>query len=224
MILRIFKPSFWKILYRQRFLFLILSLSLISFGLKTIFYDVHADYLQGELVKILFIHVPFAWMSILIYISMSIAAFSCLILKTPFAYRLMLRLNPLGILFTILTLLTGSIWGKPAWGTWWVWDARLTSVLILFFIYLGFHLLNKSLDRPEKAHKIMSLYTLLGAINIPIIKFSVDWWNTLHQPSTITKNLSNHLHESYWLPLFLMFFGFIFWSLFLVLNRINRHE
>ena len=218
----LFKNSFWKTLIEKKWIFAFFSLSVYAWGLKIIFMDIFPDHIQGELVRIFFIHVPFAWLSTLIYAGISICAFIFIVFKLPLSFEFMQIGAPIGRLFTLLTIFTGSIWGKPTWGTWWAWDARLTSVLILFFIYLGFEVLKSSLEETQKNQRILSYYILLGTLNLPIIKFSVDWWNTLHQPSTISKNVFAHMDPSYFLPLFLMFFAFLSWAFFLLLLKLSH--
>ncbi|HWK15766.1 MAG TPA: heme ABC transporter permease, partial [Rhizobiaceae bacterium] len=140
------------------------------------------DYQQGITVRIMYIHVPFAWLSMMCYGVMALAALGTLVWRHPLADVSLKAAAPIGAVFTALALVTGSIWGKPMWGTWWVWDARLTSVFVLFLMYLGIIALTRALDDPSRAARAAAIVTLVGAINLPIIKFSVDWWNTLHQP------------------------------------------
>ncbi len=220
----LFKNSFWKIFVEKRWIFALFSLGLCLWGLKMVFFDISPDYLQGDLVRILFIHVPFAWLSMLIYAGISVCAFIFLVFKLPLAFQFVHIGAPIGRLFTLLTIITGSIWGKATWGTWWAWDARLTSVLILFFIYLGFEVLKSSLKETQKSQKILSYYILLGTFNLPIIKFSVDWWNTLHQPATISKDVFKHMDPSYFLPLLIMFLAFLSWAFFLLLLKLLKRE
>jgi heme exporter protein C len=168
------------------------------------------DFQQGENYRIIFVHVPAAWMSIIIYLIISLTSFLFLVTKHPILNLFSQIGAQIGILFTLLTLLTGSFWGKPMWGTFWVWDARLTSVLILLFIYLG------AIRLLELSPEIGSIFICVGLINIPIIKFSVNWWNTLHQPSSITQ-FGVSIHVSMLLPILLMFLSFLFLFIFLVL-------
>ncbi|MCF6322260.1 MAG: heme ABC transporter permease [Rhizobiaceae bacterium] len=144
------------------------------------------DYLQGATVQIMFIHVPAMWVAMMTYSIMSISAIGSLVWRHPLADVAIRAAIPIGAAFTFLGLVTGSLWGKPMWGTWWVWDARLTSVLILFIIYAGLYALSRAIDEPTTAARSLAVITLVGFINIPIIKFSVDWWNTLHQPASIS--------------------------------------
>jgi heme exporter protein C len=143
------------------------------------------DYQQGATVKIMFIHVPAAWLSMFGWGLMSIAALGTLVWRHPLADVAAKTAAPIGAAFTLLCLVTGSLWGRPMWGTYWVWDARLTSVLVLFLMYLGVMALWHAVDDPSRAGRAAAILTLVGAINLPIIKFSVDWWNTLHQPASI---------------------------------------
>lgn len=174
------------------------------------------DFQQGENYRIIFVHVPAAWMSLFIYLLISVASFLFLITKHPIFHLFSTTGAQVGTLFTLLTLLTGCFWGKPMWGTYWVWDARLTSVLILFFIYLGAIRFNTN-GTPE----IGSIFICIGLINIPIIKFSVNWWNTLHQPSSITQ-FGASIHVSMLVPIFLMFLTFFCLSLFLLLVETRK--
>src|SRR5436190_19711765 len=143
------------------------------------------DYQQGATVKIMFIHVPNAWLAMAVWGVMSIAAIGTLVWRHPLADVAAKAAAPIGAAFTFLALLTGSLWGRPMWGTYWVWDARLTSVLMLFLMYLGVLALWRTVDDPARAARAAAILTLVGAINLPIIKFSVDWWNTLHQPASV---------------------------------------
>jgi len=144
-----------------------------------------ADYQQGETVRIMYLHVPSAWLALLIYSLMSVSAIGALVWRHPLAEVSMKAAAPLGCAFTFLCLVTGSLWGKPMWGTWWVWDARLTSVLVLFLIYLGILAIWNAIEDQALAGRIAAIATLVGFVNIPIVKFSVDWWNTLHQGSSV---------------------------------------
>lgn len=163
------------------------------------------DYQQSDAVKIMYIHVPAAWMAILIYSLMAIFNVSAFIWKNPFFYLISKSIAAIGALFTFITLVTGSIWGKPIWGTWWVWDARLTSVLILFFLYLGYIILLDAFDNKEQGEKIAAIISIVGFINIPIIKFSVEYWNSLHQGASIFRSGGSAIDNSMLQPLLLMF-------------------
>ena len=154
-------------------------------GLYLSFFVAPPDYQQGEMVRVMFIHVPFAWLSMACFGVMAVASLGTLVWRHPLADVAAKAAAPVGAAFTFLALVTGSLWGKPTWGTYWVWDARLTSVLILFLIYLGLIALRQAIDDPGKAARAAAILTLVGSINVPIIKFSVDWWNTLHQGESI---------------------------------------
>jgi heme exporter protein C len=140
------------------------------------------DYQQGESVRIMFVHVPAAWLALLVYLLVAMASAVALVWRHPLAGIAAQAAAPLGAAFTLVCLVTGSLWGRPMWGTWWVWDARLTSVLVLFFLYLGYIALANAFDDPGRGGRAASVLALVGVVNLPIIKFSVDWWNTLHQP------------------------------------------
>ncbi|MFZ1775206.1 MAG: heme ABC transporter permease [Rhizobiaceae bacterium] len=166
------------------------------------------DYQQGKTVRIMYIHVPFAWLSMMIYSIMAVSALGTLVWKHPLADVSLKAAAPIGAVFTALALLTGSIWGKPMWGAWWVWDARLTSVFVLFLMYLGLIALNRAMDDPIRAAKASAILTLVGFINIPIIKFSVEWWNTLHQPASVFRMDGPTIHPSLLWPLLIAAIGF----------------
>src|SRR5881275_2788330 len=174
------------------------------------------DYQQGATVKIMFIHVPNAWLAMGVWAVMSIASIGTLVWRHPLADVAAKSAAPLGAAFTFLALLTGSLWGRPMWGTYWVWDARLTSVLVLFLMYLGVIALWRTMDDPAQAARAAAVLTLVGAINIPIIKFSVDWWNTLHQPASVLRLGGSTIHPAILMPLIVMAIAFTL--LFLTLH------
>jgi heme exporter protein C len=174
------------------------------------------DYQQGATVKIMFIHVPNAWLSMFVWGLMSVAALGTLVWRHPLADVAAKCAAPLGAAFTFLALITGSLWGRPMWGTYWVWDARLTSVLVLFLMYLGIMALWRTVEDPSRAARAVAILTLVGAINLPIIKFSVDWWNTLHQPSSVLRMDGPAIHPSILIPLLVMALAFTL--LFLTLH------
>ena len=176
-------------------------------GLYMTFLIAPADYQQGETVRIMYIHVPAAWLSMLIYTVMTLSALGTLVWRHPLADASQQAAAPLGAGFTFICLVTGSLWGKPMWGTWWVWDARLTSVLVLFLIYLGLIALWNTIEEPLKAARAAAILTLVGVVNIPIIKFSVDWWNTLHQPASVLRMGGPSIHPSMLWPLLVMAVG-----------------
>jgi heme exporter protein C len=166
-----------------------------------------ADYQQGESVRIMYIHVPAAWMSMMIYGLMALWGFIALVWRIRIMEVLIISSAPIGAAFTIIALITGSLWGRPTWGTYWVWDARLTSELVLLFLYFGVIALYNSYDEPRKAARAASLMSIVGAINLPIIHFSVLWWNTLHQGSSIGTS-GNSIHPSMLWPLLYMAIAF----------------
>src|ERR1700693_2011868 len=166
------------------------------------------DYQQGATVKIMFIHVPNAWLSMLVWGVMSLAALGTLVWRDPLADVGRKAAAPIGAAFTFLALVTGSLWGRPMWGTYWEWDARLTSVLILFLMYLGLIALWRAVEDPSRAARAAAILTLVGAINLPIIKFSVDWWNTLHQPASVIRAGGPAIHPAILTPLLAMALAF----------------
>ena len=191
-------------------------------GLWLVFAVAPADYQQGETVKIMYIHVPFAWLSMFCYMTMAASAFGTLVWRHPLADVSAKCAAPIGAAFTFLALATGSLWGKPMWGTWWVWDARLTSVLVLFIMYLGLIALTETIEDPARAAKSAAILTLVGVVNIPIIKFSVDWWNTLHQPSSVFRMGGSTIDASMLVPLLVMATAFTFLFLWLHLMSMRN--
>ena len=174
------------------------------------------DYQQSETVRIMYVHVPAAWMAMFCYTTLAVASASALIWRHLIADVVAKATAPIGAAFTLLALATGSLWGKPMWGTWWVWDARLTSVLILFFLYLGYMVLHNAFDDASRGARAASILAVVGAINVPIIKFSVDWWNTLHQPASVVRFEGPTIHASMLTPLLLMagaYTSFYIWTL-----------
>jgi len=184
----------------------------LGYGLYQSLFVAPPDYQQGESVRIMFIHVPAAWMSMFVYMVMAGAGAIGLIWNMRLADMAATAAAPIGASFTFLALVTGSLWGKPMWGTWWVWDARLTSELILFFLYVGFMALQAAIDDPRRAARAGALFALVGVVNIPIIHFSVQWWNTLHQPasiSSINKIGAPAIAPSILIPLLIMAVAFM---------------
>ena len=165
------------------------GLTLIAFaaGLVWGLWFAPPDYQQGDTVRIMFVHVPAAWLAMFGYSFMAVASFVALVWKHPLADVAAKAAAPLGAGFCLVALVTGSLWGQPMWGTWWVWDARLTSMLVLFFLYVGYIALWSAIDEPERAAKAAAILALVGAVNVPIVKFSVDWWSTLHQPASVVR-------------------------------------
>ncbi len=198
-----------------------LAFVFILIGLYYSFFNSPPDYLQGETVRIMYIHVPSAWLSLMIYSSMGICSIISLIWKHTLADIISRSCAPIGASFTLVTLITGSIWGKPTWGTWWVWDARLTSELILLFIYLGHIILSNAFDDFRKGDRNASILAIVGLINLPIIKWSVDWWNTLHQPASLTKFGAPSIDSVMLFPLIFMALGLTFLFVSILLDRIK---
>jgi heme exporter protein C len=198
-----------------------LTALLFCVGLYLAWFVAPPDYQQGETVRIMYLHVPAAWLAMLIYLVMTSAALGTLVWRHPLADAAQKAAATLGACFTFLCLATGSLWGKPMWGTWWVWDARLTSVLVLFLIYLGLVALWRTIEDPGKAARASAIFTLVGAVNIPIIKFSVDWWNTLHQPASVFRLGGPAIAPSMLWPLIVMAlaFSFLFIALYLIAIR-----
>src|ERR1700719_1806493 len=176
-------------------------------GLRGVYY-VPDDYQQGATVKIMFIHVPNAWLCMFVWGVMRLAALGTLVWRHPLADVAAKAAAPIGASFTFLALVTGSLWGRPMWGTYWEWDARLTSVLILFLMYLGLMALWRAVEDPSRAARAAAVLTLVGAINLPIIKFSVDWWNTLHQPASVLRMGGPSLDRAFLIPLLVMALAF----------------
>lgn len=179
------------------------------------------DYQQGETVRIMYLHVPAAWMSLFIYAGMALASAAALIWRHPVAELAAKASAPVGAAFTLICLITGSLWGKPMWGAWWVWDARLTSVLVLFFLYLGYMALLGAFDDPVRGGRAASILAIVGVVNVPVIKWSVDWWNTLHQPASVARMDGPAIHPSMLLPLLLMAAGFGFYFAAVLLLRVR---
>lgn len=189
---------------------------LFLIGLAGAFFIAPADKWQGETYRIIFVHVPSAWLSMFVYSVMAVASIGSLVWRHPLADVSAKAAAPLGAAFTFLALVTGSLWGKPMWGAWWVWDARLTSVLILFIMYLGLMALWRTVEDPSRAARAAAILTLVGFINIPIIKFSVEWWNTLHQPASVLRIGGPAIDVTQIWPMLVMAVAFT--CLFLVLH------
>ena len=179
------------------------------------------DYQQGDTVRIMFIHVPAAWLSMFVYVCLAVASFLALVFRHALADAAAQAAAPLGAAFTFLALVTGALWGRPMWGAWWVWDARLTSVLVLFLVYLAYIALRASLDDEAKAARAGAILALVGAVNLPVVKFSVDWWNTLHQPASFLTPGSSGLDPVYLPPFLTMLaaYGVLFAALWLTAIR-----
>ena len=188
--------------------FLIIStIVAFIFGLYFSLLQSPPDYIQGDSMRIMYIHVPSAWFALMAYTILAGSSVLWFITRNPIFSIIARSIAQIGMIFTLISLVTGSIWGKPTWGVWWVWDARLTSMLLLFFLYLAYTFLWQSITNKDLASKISAALAIVGFVNIPIIKFSVDWWNTLHQPATISKLSAPSIDISMMVPLFIMTFA-----------------
>jgi len=199
-----------------------LTIICITAGLYMAFFASPADYQQGETVRIMYVHVPSAWIALSSYLGLGISALFFLVWRHPLADVAARAIAPVGTVFAILTLATGSLWGRPMWGTWWVWDGRLTSMLVLLFFFIGYLALASGFERSERGARPAAILALVGCINLPIVKFSVDWWNTLHQPASILRSGGVSIDSSMLWPLFTMFIGLQ--SLFIVLVLIQMQS
>ena len=198
---------------------LILMIFVIFTGLIYALFISPPDYIQGDTVRIMYVHVPSSFISLGCFALIGTASILNLVFKVKFMSLIAKSLAPAGIVFTIISIVTGSLWGKPTWGVWWVSDARLTSMLILFCIYLAYFLTWKFVNDFEKANKISSIIAIIGLLNLPVIKYSVDWWNTLHQPSSITLTSAPTIHYKMLIPLIIMLLGFVIFSLIIFLMK-----
>jgi heme exporter protein C len=198
----------------------IASIVFFALGLYAALVTSPPDYQQGETVRIMYVHVPAAWLSLAIYSVMAIAALTAFVWKHTLADMFCKAAAPVGATLTAICLITGSLWGKPMWGAWWVWDARLTSMLILFFLYIAYIVLRDAFDDDTRGAKASQLLLVIGLINIPIIKFSVEWWNTLHQGATVFKKGGSALDPSMMPALFLMAAGYLFFCTAMILLRL----
>ncbi len=197
------------------------ALAATAFGLGWGLFAAPADWQQGETVRIMYLHVPAAWMAMGLYLGLGIASLMALVWKHALADLAAQAIAPVGACFTVVCLATGSLWGRPMWGAWWVWDARLTSVLILLFLYLGHIALSGAFDDPRRGEKSAAILALVGLVNLPIIKFSVDWWNTLHQPASVTRLAAPGIHADMLWPLLISALGFTLLGAVLVLLRLR---
>ena len=220
--LKLFEPNkiFLKTLKARKFIFF-LFIIFLTIGLVEALILSPKDYIQSHSVRIMYVHVPAAWTSIGIFAIIAIFSVGNFIFKNKNFSLIAKSLAPSGFVFNIIALVTGSIWGKPTWGTWWAWDARITSMLILALFYSLYILSWKIFDKKDQVLKITSIIAILGAINIPIIKFSVDWWSTLHQKSSINDLSESTIHSSMLLPLIIMTVAFILFSLVIFLVKYN---
>ena len=177
------------------------------------------DYIQGDSVRIMYVHVPSSFMALGCFGFIGLASICNLIFRIKFMSLLAKSLAPIGFIFALISIVTGSFWGKPTWGVWWAWDARLTSMTILLLFYIAYILTWKMINNFNKANNISSIVGIIGLLNIPVIKYSVDWWNTLHQPSSITLTSAPTIHYSMLIPLVIMFFGMLIYTLIIFLMR-----
>lgn len=216
----IFRPR-WILQTHQKYHFLlgILTLVLFVLGLTDALILSPPDYQQFETVRILYVHVPSSWLGVALYCSMAVFSLIALLLRIPLGHFITHAIAPIGACLTLNSLITGAIWGIPTWGTWWVWDARLTSMLVLFFLYMGYSALFNSFHNTQQAYKTSAILVILGTINIPIIKWSVEWWHTLHQPASITRFAKPALAPEMLRPLFLMTLAFCCFTIWIVLSR-----
>tara|TARA_B100001540_G_scaffold166125_1_gene146930 strand:+ start:6537 stop:7244 length:708 start_codon:yes stop_codon:yes gene_type:complete len=196
-------------------------ITVLTVGLVEALFLSPEDYLQKDSVRIMYVHVPAAWISLGIFCLIALISVSVFLFKNKNLILISKSFAPSGILFTLIALVTGSIWGKPTWGTWWAWDARITSMLILFILYALYILSFRTFKDPDKSNKISSIIAIFGAINIPIIKFSVDWWNTLHQPASISLTEKSAIHSSMLIPLIIMTAAFALFSVLIFLMKYN---
>jgi len=212
-----------QITYIRKANLYLISLTLLTFiiGLYFSLLESPPDYIQGDSMRIMYIHVPSAWLSLFSYTILAASCVAWFVYRNPVFNLIAKSIAPIGAALTLIALVTGSIWGKPTWGVWWVWDARLTSMLILFFLYLAYILLWQSISNQETASKISAALGIIGFINIPIIKFSVDWWNTLHQPASISKLSSPSIDINMLIPLLIMTFGYMLFLITLFLIKLR---
>lgn len=204
-------PKFWLV-----------AILLLTIGLYLSFFVAPTDYKQGEGYRIIFVHVPAAWMSMFLYLVMAFWSIIGLVFNTRLSAMLVQAIAPTGALFAFLALWTGAFWGKPMWGTWWEWDARITSELILLFLYLGYLALHNAIPDPRRADRAGAILLLVGVVNIPIIYFSVEWWHTLHQGSSIKLNAQTSMDETMLVALLIMTLGFWAYSIAIALGRVQH--
>ncbi len=197
------------------------ALAVLAIGIAWALAFSPPDWQQGETVRILYIHVPMAWLAMGGYAGLALGSMLGLVWRHPLADLACRELSPVGAAVTAMCLATGSLWGKPMWGTWWVWDARLTSVLVLFFLWLGHAALTRAFDDPERGARMGAILALVGAVNLPVVKFSVDWWNTLHQPASLTRLNAPGLHVDILYPLLVCALGFTLAFAAVVLARVR---
>ena len=219
---KLFEPNkIFKITSRAPKYVLFLFVVVLSIGLVEALVISPEDYKQSDAVRIMYVHVPAAWISLGIFSSLTLLSICGFVLRNKNLFLISKSLAPSGFIFTIIALVTGSIWGKPTWGTWWAWDARITSMLILALFYVLYLIAWRIYDKDEKVYKISTFITVVGIINVPIIKYSVDWWNTLHQPASINILSKSSIHSTMLYPLLLMTAAFALFSLLIFLMKYN---
>ena len=214
-------PNFYPLAGKLGFFSTLVAIALIGVGLYMSFFVAPTDYKQGEGYRIIFVHVPAAWMSMFIYLVMAFWAAIGLIFNTRLSGMMAQALAPTGAMFTFLALWTGAFWGKPMWGAWWVWDARLTSELILFFLYIGFIALQGAIDDPRRGDRAGALLLLVGVVNIPIIYYSVKWWNTLHQGASVSIKNGSSMGTTMLITMLIVALGFWAYSIAVAMYRVR---
>ncbi len=219
---KLFEPNkIFKITSKAPKYVLFLFVIVLSIGLVEALIISPEDYKQSDAVRIMYVHVPAAWISLGIFSSITLLSIFGFVFKNKNFFLISKSLAPSGFVFNVIALVTGSIWGKPTWGTWWAWDARITSMLILALFYAMYLIVWRIYDEEEKVYKISTFITILGIINVPIIKYSVDWWNTLHQPASINILSKSSIHSSMLYPLLIMTAAFALFSLLIFLMKYN---
>ena len=219
---KLFEPNkIFKITSKAPKYVLFLFILVLSVGLVEALVISPEDYKQSDAVRIMYVHVPAAWISLGIFSSITLLSICGFVFRNKNFFLISKSLAPSGFVFNIIALVTGSIWGKPTWGTWWAWDARITSMLILALFYAMYLIVWRIYDKEEKVYKISTFITILGIINVPIIKYSVDWWNTLHQPASINILSKSSIHSSMLYPLLIMTAAFALFSLLIFLMKYN---
>ncbi|WP_440926453.1 heme ABC transporter permease CcmC [Candidatus Pelagibacter sp.] len=219
---KLFEPNkIFKITSKAPKHVLFLFIVVLSVGLVEALVISPEDYKQSDAVRIMYVHVPAAWISLGIFSSITLLSICGFVFRNKNFFLISKSLAPSGFVFNIIALVTGSIWGKPTWGTWWAWDARITSMLILALFYAMYLIVWRIYDKEEKVYKISTFITILGIINVPIIKYSVDWWNTLHQPASINILSKSSIHSSMLYPLLIMTAAFALFSLLIFLMKYN---
>ena len=219
---KLFEPNkIFKITSKAPKYVLFLFIVVLSVGLVEALVISPEDYKQSDAVRIMYVHVPAAWISLGIFSSITLLSICGFVFRNKNFFLIAKSLAPSGFIFNIIALVTGSIWGKPTWGTWWAWDARITSMLILVLFYAMYLIVWRIYDKEEKVYKISTFITILGIINVPIIKYSVDWWNTLHQPASINILSKSSIHSSMLYPLLIMTAAFALFSLLIFLMKYN---